>query len=123
MSVFTTHLKPGKPPVVVREGFTWWGALLGWLWLLWHRAWVAAAIMLMVDTLVGRLSMKLGTPAPGIGLFFLQGLFGWDLVRFGLARRGYAEGPPVVADTRDGALARLLTERTDLLRNMAGVPL
>ncbi len=46
-----------------------------------------------------------------------------DLLRWGLSRRGFAEGPPVVADTQDGALTRLLTERNDVLQSLAGAKL
>jgi hypothetical protein len=117
--VFTSHLKPGHPPALVREGFSLGAALFGWLWLLVQRAWIPALLALAASLIAGRLTAALASPAPAIGLFLLQGLFGRDLVRWGLARRGYVEGPPVVAGTRDGALVRLLTERPDLLSGMA----
>jgi hypothetical protein len=106
--------------VLVREGFSIWAALFGWIWLLVNRAWIPAVLAFAVSVLVGRLTMQWQSPAPGLGLFVLQGLFGRDLLRWGLARRGFAEGPPVVADTQDGALARLLTERDDVLQDLAG---
>ena len=123
MTVFTSHLQPGKTPVLVREGFSIWAAVFGWVWLLFHRAWIAAVLTFAVSVVVGRLTLQLQSPAPELGLFVLQGLFGRDLVRWGLSRRGFAEGPPVVADTQDGALARLLTERDDVLQSLAGARL
>lgn len=123
MTVFTSHIKPGKTPVLVREGFSLWAAVFGWIWLLFNRAWIAAALALAVSVLVTRASLQWQSPAAELGLFVLQGLFGRDLVRWGLARRGYAEGPPVVADTPDGALTRLLTERADVLQDLAGARL
>ena len=115
MSVFTSHIRPGSPPVMVREGFSLWAALFGWVWLLFQRAWVPAALALLAGVLAGRLTMATQNPAPGIALFLLQGVFGRDLVRWGLARRGFAEGPPVVAGSAQVALVRLLSERADLL--------
>jgi hypothetical protein len=123
VTVFTSHIKPGKTPVLVREGFSLWAAVFGWIWLLFNRAWIAAALALAVSVLVTRASLQWQSPAAELGLFALQGLFGRDLVRWGLARRGYAEGPPVVADTPDGALTRLLTERADVLQDLAGARL
>ena len=118
--VFTSHLKPGQTPVLVREGFSFWAALFGWLWLLVNRAWIAAALVFAASVLVGRLTTSLQSPGPAIGRFVLQGMFGRDLLRWGLARRGFVEGPPVVAGNRDGALVRLLAERPDVLQGLAG---
>ncbi len=123
MTVFTSHLKPATTPVLVREGFSLWAAVFGWVWLLFNRAWIPAALVFAASLVVGRLSMVLHSPAPEMGMFVLQGVFGRDLLRWGLSRRGFAEGPPVVADTPDGALARLLTERDDVLQDLAGARL
>ncbi len=120
MTVFTTHVQRGRGPVLVREGFSVWAALFGWVWLLFQQAWIAAVLMFVAGVVVARACVWLHSPFPGLGLFLVQGLVGRDLVRWGLARRGYAEGPPVVADDRDTALARLLSERADVLQDLAG---
>lgn len=119
MKVFTSHLKPGEAPVMVLEGFSWGAAFFGWVWLLFHRAWVPAALMFAVSLLLLRASGALNSAAPGLALFVLQGMFGRDLVRWSLAMRGYQPGPPVVAANQDGALARLLTERAELTNGLA----
>ena len=121
MMIFTSHLKPGHQPVMVREGFSWAAAIFGWLWLLYHRAWVPAALVFAASLLLARLGQIVSPLALGLALFLLQGLFGRDLWRWSLALGGYQSGPPVLASNQDAALARLLTERADLLRGLATV--
>ncbi len=113
-------MKPGRPPVMVREGFSWSAAVFGWLWLLFHRAWVPAGLMFAAGLLVLRLGASLQNVAPSLALFLLQGVFGRDLWRWSLHLSGYRQGPPVAAVDEDGALARLLIERADLRPDMIG---
>jgi hypothetical protein len=118
--IFTTHLRGPAPPVLVPEGFSIWAALFGPFWLLAHRAWIPACLLLAAGLAVGRADQILASPAPLLGLMLLQGLCGRDLVRWGLARRGYAEGPVVAGADRDSAFARLLDNSPDLQRTLAG---
>jgi hypothetical protein len=122
VKVFTSHLRPGAVPVLICEGFSIWAALFGWIWLLWQRAWIPAALVFAVDLVVLRIGASSAGGAICLGVVVLQGLLGRDLVRWSLARRGFAEGPIVAARDHDSALARLLTERADLLNNLAGSP-
>jgi hypothetical protein len=115
MRVYTTHFHPGQDPVLVREGFSWAAFLFGFLYLALHRAWIPAALNLAALILTQALCSAIGNPAPLLGLAILQGLFGRDLCRWGLSRRGYASGPVVAASDPDQALARLLGARPDLL--------
>ncbi len=115
MKVFTSHLQPGAPPVLVREGFCWPAFWFGFLYLAVHRAWVAAALNLAAFLLALGLVRATHTGAPLLGLAVLQGLFARDLHRWSLAQRGLAAGPVVAAPDRDQALARLLGERADLM--------
>ena len=115
MKLFTTHVRPGEPPLLVREGFSgaafWFGA---W-YLAVARAWVPAALTMAVALLTLALVRQTGTAAPLLGLAVLQGLLCPDLRRWSLARRGYVRGPVVAGADRDAALARLLDARPDLL--------
>jgi hypothetical protein len=106
--------------VLIREGFSIGAALFGWLWLLWQRAWIPAALVFAAELLLFRLATPSSAGAICLGVIVLQGLLGRDLVRWSLARGGYVFGPVVAARDHDTALARLLTERTDLLNNLAG---
>jgi hypothetical protein len=119
VKIYTSHLKPGAPPVVLREGFSLAAAIFGFLWLLWHRAWIAAALLFATFVIVAKLGDLTHSPALPLGLMALQGMFGRDLVRWNLARIGYQPGPVVLAANDDAALTRLVTERADLFPNLA----
>lgn len=108
MKVFTSHLRPGQPPILVREGWSWLGAIFGWLYLLFHRAWIPAALNLLLALLAMRAGRWLHSGMPALALFIVQGLFARDLWRWSLAQRGLAPGPVVAASDEDAALARLL---------------
>ncbi len=110
MRVYTSHRRPGEPPLLVREGFSWLGAIFGWLWFLAHAAWIPAVLDLALAVLVWRLGAWLRSPWPGVGLFLLQGFFARDLWCWSLARRGFEPGPVVAAEDEETAFARLMTE-------------
>jgi hypothetical protein len=119
VKVFTSHLKPGAPPVLVAEGFSLWAALFGWLWLLFRGAWLPAILLFAVPIVLSQLVDWTHSPALVLGLLALQGFFGRDLVRWHLARTGYEPGPVVAAADHEAALARLVTERADLFPDAA----
>ena len=120
MKIYSSHLKQGAVPVMVAEGFSWGAALLGGLWLLWQRAWVPAVLLLLLDLLADRvLGTKWYAGAMLLGLAILQGMFGRDILRWWLSVLGYTHGPTVAATGGpDAALARLLTERPELMRGL-----
>jgi hypothetical protein len=120
VKVYTSHVKPGAVPVLVPEGFSWGAAIFGWIWLLFQRAWIAAALLFAAFVIVLTLSPHVSGFALLVGQFLLQGLFGRDLVRWSLAHSGYEPGPVVAAQDHDAALARLLTEQPDLLADLGG---
>ncbi|MGH7042721.1 MAG: DUF2628 domain-containing protein [Acetobacteraceae bacterium] len=114
MRIFTTHLRPGGTPVLVREGFAWGALLFGGFWLLARRAWIAGALALAAAVLIASL---IHGPARGVleaGLAVGLGLTGRDLVRSSLGRRGYRLAHVVAARDADAALARLLDVRPEL---------
>jgi hypothetical protein len=120
MKIFTSHLRQGAVPVLIREGFSFGAALFGCLWLFWQRAWIPAILVFTLDLVVFRVATITTGGTLWLGLFLLQGLLGRDMVRWSLARRGFSSGPIVAARDHESALARLLTERADLLHNLGG---
>jgi hypothetical protein len=120
MKVFTSHVRPGGEPVMVREGFSWAAFFFGFLFLAAHRAWIQAALNLAALLLIVALDRALASGAPMLGLALLQGLFGRDLWRWSLAQRGFRTGPVVVAPNEDEAFAKLLGARADFLPSGAG---
>jgi hypothetical protein len=119
VKIYTTHLKPGAEPVLIREGFSIAAALFGWLWMVFQMAWVPAALLFLAEMLVGRITVHLGSPVPFLGLILVQGVFGRDLLRWSLSLRGFADGPVVGGLTEDAAFARLLDQRPDLIAGFA----
>lgn len=103
-----------RPPVLVREGFSWLAFLFGLPWLLWHRLWLAALLYVVLALAIAALLPGGPGFVAGLALQVLLGAHANDLRRRRLARRGYVEAGVVAARNIDGAIARLLAERPDL---------
>jgi hypothetical protein len=115
---YTAHTRPDAEPVLVREGFSWGAAVFGALWLLAHRAWIAGVLVFAAEFALTRLP-----PAYGSGLQLVLawaiGLFGGDLCRWSLARRGYRLAHVIAARDADAAMARLFAGVPELARSGA----
>ncbi len=126
MQSWTVHLPPGTnrasvpitgtkaAPVLIREGFSLWAFLLGPLWLLANRCWLAG---IAVTLALGAFAFL---PAPygfalSLTLELLLGFHGQDLRRWTLARRGWTLAHVVLGQDAEGALARLLQAEPRLL--------
>ena len=100
--------------MLVKEGFSWGAFLFGWIWLVFHRAWIPGLLAFAAGILIGVLTGAGARVFLETGLALLLGLTGRDLVRWSLARRGYTLAHVLAARDSDSALARLLTGRPDL---------
>ncbi|WP_036282678.1 DUF2628 domain-containing protein [Methylocystis sp. ATCC 49242] len=116
MAIFTVHLPPtaqGAAPapekiVFLRDGFSWPAFFLGPFWLLWRRAWIAAAAWTALLTVIGLVAWKLKISRDamswlGLSLAVWLGLEGERIVAWALARRGYVETDVVVGDDEEEA--------------------
>ena len=113
MRLYTAHTRLHAAPVLVREGFSWGAAIFGPFWFAAQRAWIAAAVTLLASVAAattGRWALLLA-----IGLGWIFGLFGRDIVRWSLGRRGFLLAHVVAGQDGDEALARLLNRRPDLI--------
>ncbi len=115
MRIYTAHTLPRRPPVLVREGFSWGALIFGPFWLLAHRAWIAGVLALCAGILIAALAKGDLATELLLALAWLLGLFGQDLRRWSLSRRGFTLVHVVAARDQDSALARLLERRPDLL--------
>ena len=113
MRIYTAHLRENTAPVLLREGFSLRAMLLGPLWLLMRRAWIPAILILCLWVAVATLPQA-SRPPVGIALAWLTGLFGRDLARWSLERRGYRLAHVLAARDEEAAYARLLAARPDL---------
>jgi Protein of unknown function (DUF2628) len=105
-----------QPPVLLREGFSVYPFLFGFLWFLSKRLWREAALLFALTIAAGLL---LPDPAAGIAVLALHivaGFEGRDRQRARLARKGMAERAVIAAPNLDMAWARLVAQRPDLVR-------
>jgi hypothetical protein len=108
MRLYTVHVRrpildPGRDVQLVPEAFSWMAFLFAVPWALWHRLWLLAAALLLVEVGVAALWAELAlsplAEAIGsIGVSLVIGLFANDLRRFFLDRRGYVEAAVVGGD-------------------------
>jgi hypothetical protein len=118
MRIYTAHLRSGRAPRLLREGFSLGAFVFGPLWLFAKGAWIAGVIALAV--LVGLLllaGVMGGSTIPLILLLGYAALLGWngpDLCRWSLARRGFEQSHVLAGRDAESAYARLL-ERDPLL--------
>src|SRR5215471_3116249 len=117
MPTYTVHAPPPKSGetnsaperfVFVRDGFYFWAFLLGPLWLLWRRLWLALLGYVAVGIALGVLLYVLGlssgvTTVAAILISLLVGLEASTLWRWTLARRGWASLGFAVGDDRENA--------------------
>jgi hypothetical protein len=101
----------------VRDGFRFWAALFGPLWLAWHRLWLALIgwIVVMIAIEVGL--AKLG--AGGTAIFFinvlialLMGFEASSIRRWTLSRRNWRQLDIVVAGNEESAERRFFDRWT-----------
>jgi hypothetical protein len=115
MKTWTAHLRRDAEPVLLREGFSWGAFFFGPLWLAAHRAWIPAALCLLVYVLVLCLTSGVAASIITPGLAWLVGLSGHDLRRWSMSHQGFLESYVLIARSEADALARLLADRPDLI--------
>jgi hypothetical protein len=113
----------------VRDGFHFWAALLGPLWLAWHRLWLALigwiVVMIAIDVGMARIG------ASGTAIFFtnvlialLTGFEASSIRRWTLSRRNWRQLDIVVADNAESAERRFFdrwTAKQRLLNDQSAV--
>jgi hypothetical protein len=132
MPVYTVHvpvnnnadLRATDRFTFVRDGFQFWAALFGGLWLAWHRLWLAAAgwvvLMIVIDVAMVRLGVG------GSAIFFVDALLalllGFEaasLERWTLSRRDWRQLDIVVAEDEEVAERRFFDRWTAQQRGLS----
>jgi len=103
--------------VFVRDGFHFWAALLGVVWLAWHRLWLALLgwILLVSAIDIGLVKLGLGGGTillVDILLALLLGFEAASLERWTLSRRNWRQLDVVVADDEEAAERRVFDRWT-----------
>lgn len=101
----------------VRDGFHFWAAVFGVIWLAWHRLWLA-----LIGWIVVLIAVDVGLPALGVGrgsvfavnvlLALLLGFEAASLQRWTLSRRKWRQLDIVVADDEESAERRFFDRWT-----------
>jgi hypothetical protein len=102
---------------LVRDGFHFWAAVLGPVWLAWHRLWLALVgwliLMAAVDIALVRLGVGAGTTLlADILLALLLGFEAGSLERWTLSRRHWRQLDVVVAEDEEAAEHRFFDRWT-----------
>jgi Protein of unknown function (DUF2628) len=104
--------------VFVRDRFAWGAFLLGPLWLLWRRLWLALIGYIVVVGLV-MVALRLAGAGPnwrtlaGVLIGLLLGFEAANLRRWTLARRGWRDLGIVIGDDREAAERRFFDGYTE----------
>jgi uncharacterized protein DUF2628 len=101
----------------VRDGFHFWAAILGVVWLAWHRLWLASigwlVLIAAIDIAMIRLGVGVGVVVLVNGLFaLLLGFEAASLERWTLSRRKWRQLDIVVADDEESAERRFFDRWT-----------
>ena len=101
----------------VRDGFHFWAAILGVVWLAWHRLWLALLgwIVLMAALDFGMVELGVGGGAVLLVDILLALLLGFEaatLERWTLSRRNWHQLDIVVADDGEAAERRFFDRWT-----------
>jgi hypothetical protein len=129
MPVYTVHAPAASSVdfratdrfVFVRDGFHVWAALLGVVWLVWHRLWLALIGWIVLMTAIDVALVKLGVTGATVlavdGLLaLLLGFEAASLERWTLSRRKWRQLDIVVADDEEGAERRFFDRWTERQR-------
>lgn len=124
MRAFTLHAAPGRPPLLIPEGFSWGAFVFAPLWLLRHGVWIGALAYLLGAAAIVALAPPGWRGLGLLALHLLAGFEGWDLLRARLARQGRDISAVIFGMDEDAALLRALSQdealRGDAVRAVQG---
>ena len=126
MPVYTVHAPTAHAAdfratdkfVFVRDGFHFWAMVLGPLWLIWKRLWLALLGWLVLAVAIEVAAIKLGgshsfVTAVEVIVAILMGLEASTLRRWTLSRRKWRQLDVVVADDEESAERRFFDRFTN----------
>jgi hypothetical protein len=132
MPVYTVHAPKGNNADIratdrfafVRDGFHVWAAILGVVWLAWHRLWLALIGWIVLMTVIDVGTVRLGIPGATVFLVdallaLLLGFEAASLRRWTLSRRKWRQLDIVVADDEETAERRFFDRWTAKQRTLS----
>lgn len=117
MRAYTVHIKDDRndTAVLIKDGFSWAAFLFTAFWALWHRMWVAGAVLFILFSVTGvalahfGFSTALSFVVHGV-MSLIVGLGANELRRLSLKRRGFRESGQVLAANAGEAEIKMLGE-------------
>ena len=120
MRIYTIYEPNDKIPSIVpiKEGFNWFAFIFPLPWALLNSLWLVALTFLMIYFFLGWLLIVFGGNyvAQTIAFSGLALAIGWmanDLKRSNLIKRGYKEDAILLADSKESAISRYVTIKSD----------
>lgn len=103
--------------VLIAEKFSWPALVFGPFWALWHGLWRTAIVLVAIGAVIGGAGTLAGLAPDAVSVFQVLvqiglGLWGNDLRRAALARRGYVERAVVAGRNEAEAEHRFFTTMT-----------
>ncbi len=130
MPVYTVHAPAATDASIaatdkftfIRDGFHVWAMLLGPIWLIWHRLWLALTGYLVataaIDFVIARLHAGTGAMFfADVLIALLMGFEGASLQRWTLSRRNFRQLDIVVGDDEEAAERRFFDRWTGKQRS------
>lgn len=125
------HGKAGAPEErieVIRDGFSFWAFVFPFFWLLWHRLWIEAVLVLAAGAVTGMVgswpAFEFMSSALAVLISLFVGLEANNLRIAAMRRRGWSESAVIEAGSRAEAELRFFAEDRDTipLAPIAGTP-
>lgn len=130
MKIYTVHLRrngldPGRDFVLIPERFNLPAFVLGPVWMVYHRLWLAGFAVLAIHVVLQGLVFLTGFSQSvflivSLAIAVILGLCGNDMRRARLKSAGFAEQGVVSGDTYEEAARRYLDSRPGLAAAMVG---
>jgi len=128
MNLYAVHLRrhgldPDRDVALVKEGFCWPAFFLSFVWALWHRLWLAAALFVAVQGAVN-LGIYLFRPDPlsqgvvSLGLAVIIGFVANDFRQKKLTDQGFALSAVVNGKDTNQAYRRFLDHEPALAADL-----
>ncbi len=128
MKMYSVHLRrhgldPDRDVRLVKEGFSWLAFVLAFLWALWHRLWLEAAVIFALNAGINLAALELSLDplshgALSLGLAAIVGYLGNDMKCRKLARQGFVLAGVASGEDSDAALARFLDDEPALAADL-----
>jgi hypothetical protein len=94
MTTYSIYAKPNDAKaaeaIFLPDSFSWGAFVFTWVWALWNRMWIVAALVLLVMFIASALS-TVPQFLLALGVNIIMGLYGNDLLGWSLTRRGLSE--------------------------------